>query len=318
MNPSPERSNLEIFGETLLELAIEDANIMVVTSDSRGSGQLTKFGQTLPNQIIEIGIAEQNLVGVAAGLASMGKKVFAASPASFLSARALEQVKNDVAYSNFPVKLIGISAGVSYGALGSTHHATHDLAALLAISNIDVISPADNSETRWSIKASLRHSKPVYIRFGRKPMPDFNIPESSFHIGKSIQLRDGEDACIIATGETVLPALQASDLLFQEGISCRVVSMHSLRPFDASGLEEIANSVKAIITCEEHSVHGGLGSLCSAYLMHNGLYLPFMSIGIPDFPIKSGSQDEVFNYYGINAENLSDQIKRLLSEQMKH
>src|SRR5205814_8886901 len=159
------RPNLEEFADTLLSIAQEDRNILAVTSDSRGSGKLGPFGAKLPDQIVELGIAEQNLVGISAGLASAGKIVFAVSPACFLTARALEQIKNDVCYSDNPVKLIGISAGVSYGALGTTHHSLHDLAALRAINNIDIGVPADNFETREVIKASATPGKPMYLRF---------------------------------------------------------------------------------------------------------------------------------------------------------
>src|SRR5205085_11229669 len=164
------RPNLEEFADTLLELAKADRDVLVVTSDSRGSGKLGPFASALPDQLVELGIAEQNLVGVAAGLASAGKKVFAVSPACFLSARALEQIKNDVAYSDNPVKLIGISAGVSYGALGSTHHSLHDYAVLRAINNITIVSPADNFETEQAIRGAANINSPFYIRFGKKSM----------------------------------------------------------------------------------------------------------------------------------------------------
>ena len=182
------RANLEVFADTLLDLARDDPSIVVVASDSRGSGKLVPFGEELPRQIIEMGIAEQNLVGVAAGLAMTGKQVFAVSPACFLTARSLEQIKNDVAYSDHPVKLIGISAGVSYGALGTTHHSLHDFAVLRAINNIDIIAPADNFETREAIRASLAHPGPLYIRYGKKPMLDLHRPSASFEIGKAITL----------------------------------------------------------------------------------------------------------------------------------
>ncbi|MFO7586036.1 MAG: hypothetical protein R6W69_15015, partial [Anaerolineales bacterium] len=171
----PGKANLDVFSQTLMELATQDRDILIVTSDSRGSGKLTPFAEKFPEQLVEIGIAEQNLVGVSAGLASAGKKVFAVSPACFLSARALEQIKNDVAYSDNPVKVIGISAGVSYGSLGSTHHSLHDFAALQAINNIDIVAPADNFETREAIRAAVHHPRPIYIRFGKKPMPDLHI-----------------------------------------------------------------------------------------------------------------------------------------------
>src|SRR5262245_12605234 len=179
------KANLEVFSATLQELAATDRNIVVVTSDSRGSGKLVPFGQNFPKQIVEIGIAEQNLVGVAAGLASAGKKVFAVSPACFLTARALEQINNDVSYSDNPVKLIGISAGVSYGALGSTHHSLHDFAVLRAINNITVVAPADNYETAEAIKLATAFDKPVYLRFGKKNMPGLNAADDApFEFGK--------------------------------------------------------------------------------------------------------------------------------------
>src|SRR4051812_4736514 len=169
------RANLEEFADTMLGLAQEDRNILAVTSDSRGSGKLGPFGTKLPDQIVELGIAEQNLVGISAGLASGGKIVFAVSPACFLTARALEQIKNDVCYSDNPVKLIGISAGVSYGALGTTHHSLHDLAALRAVNNIDIIVPTDNFETREVIRSAAASARPIYIRFGKAAM--YHLPQ---------------------------------------------------------------------------------------------------------------------------------------------
>src|SRR5205814_6729241 len=194
------RPNLEEFADTLLALAKADRDVLVVTSDSRGSGKLGPFGAALPEQIVELGIAEQNLVGVAAGLASCGKKVYAVSPACFLTARALEQIKNDSAYSDRPVKVVGISAGVSYGALGSTHHSLHDLAALRAINNIDIVVPADNFETRHAIQSAAKHPRPIYIRFGKAPTYHLHGVESRFEISKSIAVRTGSDVAFIATG----------------------------------------------------------------------------------------------------------------------
>src|SRR5512139_1300157 len=182
------KANLDVFASTVLSLAQQDRDVLVVTGDSRGSGKLTAFGEALPAQLIEVGIAEQNLVGLSAGLASAGKKVFAVSPACFLTARALEQIKNDVAYSNNLVKVVGISAGVSYGALGSTHHSLHDFAVLRAINNIDIVVPADNFETRQALKAAVDYSRPLYMRFGKKAMPDLPRPDDHFKIGKATWL----------------------------------------------------------------------------------------------------------------------------------
>src|SRR5262245_19528481 len=220
------RANLDEFAATLMELAQADRNVVAVTSDSRGSGKLGPFGQALPNQLVEIGIAEQNLVGIAAGLAAAGKKAFAVSPACFLTARALEQIKNDVCYSDVPAAVVGISAGVSYGALGSTHHSLHDLAALRAINNISVIVPADNFETLAAMQAAAREPHPVYLRFGKAPMPSIHRPDTAFEVGKAIVLRDGTDVAFVATGETVVHALLAAGALAELGVESRVLSVH--------------------------------------------------------------------------------------------
>lgn len=310
MNPG--KPNLDVFASTLLELARADPDILVVTSDSRGSARLGHFCDTLPEQVVEVGIAEQNLVGISAGLTMGGKKVFAVSPAPFLTARSLEQIKNDVAYSDHPVKLVGISAGVSYGALGSTHHSLHDLAVLLAIPNIDIVVPADNFETREAILASVTHPRPLYIRFGKQPLPVLHNPESSFKIGQAIQLRKGSDITFIATGETVWRALAACDSLAEAGYSAGVLSMHSIRPFDLDALLQAAQGSRAVITVEEHSTHGGLGSLCASTLLEAGCWLPFRKIAIPDEKTVNGSQEDIFKHYGITAQGLFEAARDLL------
>jgi transketolase len=306
------RANLEEFADTLLELAQHDRNIVVVTSDSRGSGRLVKFGETLPDQLIEVGIAEQNMIGISAGLASAGKKVVAVSPACFITARALEQIKNDVAYSNNPVKVIGISAGVSYGALGTTHHSLHDFAALRAINNIDIVAPADNVETRAVIKAALTHPHPLYIRFGKKTMPRLHTPDAPFQIGRGLVLKRGTAVTFVASGETVAPTLAAAELLEQEGPLCTVISMHTIKPLDETCLLEAAHHSQALITVEEHSVYGGLGEACAAVLMRNQVTIPFQIVAIPDEYTVTGSQSEIFAHYGISADGLANSARRLL------
>lgn len=308
------KANLEIFSSTLQELASVDRNIIIVTSDSRGSGKLVPFAQKFPGQVVEIGIAEQNLVGVAAGLAAAGKKAFAVSPACFLTARALEQIKNDVAYSNNPVKLIGISAGVSYGALGTTHHSLHDYAVLRAINNITILAPADNYETAEAIKIAAGMESPVYLRFGKKNMPDLTRTESNnFHAGKGRIIREGGDIVFIATGETVYPAFKAAEKLAEEfGVASAVVSMHTIKPLDFELLESLGNKCKALITVEEHSVHGGLGEACASYLLQQGFSKPFRIVGIPDEYTVTGSQNEIFNHYGISEDGLANTALELL------
>jgi transketolase len=311
------KPNQDIFSATLQEMATMDKSIVAVTSDSRGSGKLVKFGADLPGQIVEIGIAEQNLVGVAAGLASTGKKAFAVSPACFLTARALEQIKNDVAYSNNPVRLIGISAGVSYGALGSTHHSLHDFAVLRAINNMIIVAPADNFETREAVKQAIKTNKPLYLRFGKKAMATLtNDENNSFEFGKGRVVKEGNDLTIIATGETVYPALQAAEKLEQEqGIRATVVSMHTIKPLDTDLILQLAEKTGAIITVEEHSIYGGLGEACASLLLANGYQKPFKIMGIPDEYTITGSQTEIFNHYGLSADGIGLAVTKMLVKQ---
>ena len=312
--PATGRPNLEEFADTVLALARRDRSIMVVASDSRGSGKLVPFGAELPDQIVEMGIAEQNLAGVAAGLAMSGAKVFAVSPACCLTARALEQIKNDVAYSDHPVNLIGISAGVSYGALGTTHHSLHDFAALRAINNVDIVAPADNFETREAIKAALSHPRPLYIRYGKKPTLDLHAPETRFEIGKALIIREGADLTFIATGEPTGRALLAAHNLATAGIDCRVISMHTVKPLDVEALLYAARHSSAIITVEEHSVYGGLGEACAAILLREGISLPFKIVAIPDEYTVTGDQLEIFDHYGISVAGLSAAARKLLAK----
>jgi transketolase len=337
------RPNLEVFAETLLELAQADRNILAVTSDSRGSGKLSPFGQSLPQQIIEVGIAEQNLVGVTAGLASAGKKAFGVSPACFLSARALEQIKNDVCYSDVPAVVVGISAGVSYGALGSTHHSLHDLAALRAIHNIKIVAPADNFETRAAVRAAAASECPVYLRFGKAamydlspmaggapcPRPGVGMSEvssstatqsrghgalnSGFELGRARTIRAGADLAFVAAGETVIHALLAAAQLADEGFDCRVLSMPTIKPLDVQAVIRAGRECRAIITVEEHSIHGGLGEACAAVLVQAGLAVPMRIVGIPDEDTVTGSQADIFRHYGITMEGLATKARGLLA-----
>lgn len=307
------RPNQEIFAETLLEAARRDPTILVVTSDSRGSARLVEFADELPERIVEVGIAEQNVVGIAAGLAAGGNKVVAVSPACFLTTRALEQIKNDVAYSGHKVVLVGISAGVSYGALGSTHHSLNDFASLRGLHNLDIVVPADNRQTRRAVLAALDHPRPLYLRFGKRPVPDLPAGADDFAIGRGACIAEGTDAALVATGETVWRAMEArAALAAEDGICCRVLCMHSIRPFDGAALLEAARSVGAVACIEEHSVHGGLGEQCAALLLQEGVRVPFRIMGIPDEYTVTGSQEEILSHYGISAPGIAGEIRRLL------
>jgi transketolase len=306
------RANLDEFAATLEELAKTNPNIVAVTSDSRGSGKLAPFGKALPKQIVEVGIAEQNLVGITAGLAACGKKSFGVSPACFLTARSLEQIKNDVCYSDVPATLIGISSGVSYGALGTTHHSLHDLAVLRAINNLTIIVPADNFESRQAILFAAKATKPVFVRFGKAAMFNLHQPETKFETGKAITLREGNDIAFIGTGETVVHALLAAGQLAERGLNCRVISMHTVKPLDTKTILKTGRECRAVVTVEEHMIHGGLGEACASLLLQAGINVPFKIVGIPDEETVPGAQADIFRHYGISMEGLSETALKLL------
>ena len=314
MSDKTGRPNLEVFAETLLIEAKQNPNIMVVTSDSRGSGKLVLYGKELPNQIIEVGIAEQNLVGVSSGLSAAGKKVFAVSPASFLTARSLEQIKADIAYSDHPVCLIGISAGISYGQLGSTHHSIHDYAVLRCINNISIVAPADNFETSEAIKQAVNFSPPLYLRFWKKPMMDISNENKDFKIGKAKFVTKGEDVLLIASGETVQRAYLAAQLLSEKNIHATVISMHTIKPFDAKTFLTESRKSKVIISIEEHSIYGGLGEQCASLLAQHNINAKFQILGIPDEYMINGTQSDVLDYYNMSPEKISNAVISLLAK----
>jgi transketolase len=210
------------------------------------------------------------------------------------------------------VKVVGISAGVSYGALGSTHHSLHDLAALRAIHNIDVVVPADNIETRAAVHAVVASNRPVYLRFGKAPTYTLPRGEDRFEIGRAVTIRPGTDVAFIATGETVIHCLLAAASLEQRGLSCRVVSMHTIKPLDTTAVLDCAAACRAIVTAEEHSVVGGLGEACAGVLMHAGIRVRFRSVGVPDEYTVTGSQADIFRHYGLSMAGLAAVASELI------
>lgn len=307
-------ANRQVICDKLMELAKYDKDIMVLACDSRGSASMGNFAKEYPEQFVEIGIAEQNAVGVAAGLSTCGKKPYVVSPACFLSMRSVEQVKVDVAYSKTNVKLIGISGGVSYGALGMTHHSLQDIAVMRAIPDIAVILPADRFETEKMVEALVNYNGPAYIRIGRNPVDDVYENENfNFEIGKGNTMCEGDDITIIATGETVKPAIDASKLLLSEGVGCRVINMHTIKPLDNEIIIKAAKETKGIITIEEHSIFGGLGAAVSEVVSQESP-TKMKIIGIKDEAPVTGNSKEVFNYYGLTAKNLVLEAKKILGQ----
>lgn len=309
MNKIPNR---QAICDVLMEKAAEDKDIVVLCSDSRGSASLAPFANAFPEQFVEMGIAEQNLVSVSAGIAKCGKKAFAASPACFLSTRSYEQAKVDCAYSNTNVTLIGISGGISYGALGMSHHSAQDIAAMSAIPNMRVYLPSDRFQTKCLIEALLKDEKPAYIRVGRNPVEDIyeegNVP---FEMDKATVLKEGTDVAIIACGEMVKPSLDAAKILEEKEISATVLDMYCVKPLDKAAIVKAATNAKAVLTVEEHAPFGGLGSMVSQVV---GSECPkkTVNMALPDAPVITGTSKEVFDYYGLNAEGIAKKAMELL------
>ena len=309
MNKIPNR---QAICDVLMEKAKTDKDIVVLCSDSRGSASLTPFANAYPEQFVEVGIAEQDLVSISAGLAKCGKKSFAASPACFLSTRSYEQAKIDVAYSNTNVTLIGISGGVSYGALGMSHHSAQDIAAMAAVPNMRVYLPSDRFQTAHLIEALLQDEKPAYVRVGRNAVEDiYSEDNCPFEMDKATVLCEGTDVAIIACGEMVKPALDAAGILKEKGISAAVVDMYCVKPLDKEAIVKAAAGAKAVISVEEHAPFGGLGSMGSQVV---GSECPrkVINMALPDAPVITGTSKEVFDYYGLNAEGIAKKAMELV------
>lgn len=307
--------NRKAICDVLLEKAKNDKDIVVLCSDSRGSASLADFAKEYPEQFVETGIAEQDLVSIAAGLAHCGKKAFAASPACFLSTRSYEQCKVDVAYSNTNVKLIGISGGISYGALGMSHHSAQDIAAMASVPNMRVYLPSDRFQTKKLVEELLKDEKPAYIRVGRNPVEDiYQEEDCPFEMDKATVLREGTDALLVACGEMVRPSYEAAAILENEGIQTTVLDMYCVKPVDREAVIRAASGVKAVITVEEHAPFGGLGSMVSQIVAAE-CPRRVVNITLPDTPVVTGTSQEVFDHYGMNAEGIVKTVKDVLSDE---
>lgn len=304
--------NRQAICDTLLARAAQDKDIVVLCSDSRGSASLSRFADTFPDQFVEVGIAEQDLVSIAAGLARCGKKAFAASPACFLSTRSYEQAKVDCAYSNTNVTLIGISGGVSYGALGMSHHSAQDIAAMSALPNMRVYLPSDRFQTAKLVEALLQDEKPAYLRVGRNAVEDVYTEDACpFAMDKATWLREGEDVAIIACGEIVRPALDAAEALAAEGITATVLDMYCVKPLDKEAVLRAAQKAKAVLTVEEHAPYGGLGSMVAQVVAEN-CPRKVKNLTLPDAPVITGTSKEVFAYYGLDAAGIAAAARELV------
>jgi transketolase len=298
------------WASTLETLAAANPAIVAVVNDSVGSSKLGNFQKKFPDRLINVGIAEQLMVGVGAGLANGGKVPFVSAASCFLSARSLEQVKADIAYANFNVKLVGQSSGVAYGELGATHHSIEDFAWLRTLTNLTIIAPADAWETAEAVKWAAAHQGPVYLRLSRMPVPDLDIPNRVFRPGIAETVREGRDVTIIACGTTVHLAATAADQLRLEGIGVQVLNMSTINPLDEDALHR-ATETGGIVTVEEASIRGGLGGAVAEFTAAHRP-VPVERVGFPGF-LPTGSAEWLFNEFGLSVVGIADAVRRVLA-----
>ncbi len=300
------------FAEALIALAEADRRVVAVASDSVGSSNLKEFKRRFPERLVNVGIAEQNLVGVSAGLASAGKIPFACAASCFLTARALEQVKVDLAYSRHNVKLCGMSSGLAYGELGPTHHSIEDLAWMRVIANMTVVVPADPVETAQAVRAAAAMDGPVFLRLSRLPVPDVHPAGYAFQVGRAALLRQGLDVTLVAAGVTVAPALEAAGLLDADGISAAVLNLSTIRPIDRESIVAAA-SRGPIVTVEEHTVYGGLGSAVAEAVV-TSRPVRMRMLGVPGVFAPTGSAEFLLAHFGLTPEGIRSAARSLVRE----
>lgn len=304
------KATRESYGQALAEYGI-DKNIVVLDADLSASTKTNCFKKVFPERFINCGIAEGNMMSVAAGLASTGKTVFASSFAMFAAGRAFEQIRNSICYPNLNVKIAATHAGISVGEDGATHQCLEDIALMRSIPNMIIINPADDIEARLAVKAAIDHNGPVYLRFGRLGVEDVNGDDYKFELGKGVELSDGKDVTIIATGIMVGEALKAKELLACDGIDARVINIHTIKPIDKDIIIKACKETGAIVTCEEHYVMGGLGSAVTEVVCQN-CPVPVKIVGTQKFG-KSGTPAELLDEYGLTAKNIVKNAKEAIS-----
>jgi transketolase len=301
------------FFQTLVEMGEVDDRIFLIVADI-GFGVVETFARKFPERFLNIGVAEQNLTGVAAGVALSGKIVFTYSIANFPILRCIEQVRNDVCYHKANVKIVSVGGGYSYGALGMTHHATEDIAILRALPEMTVVAPGDPVEVRAATRAIVEHSGPVYFRLGRAGEPVLHESAIQFRLGKAIQVRDGDAITIISTGAMLQNAIQVADKLSARGMEARVLSMHTVKPLDEEAVLVAARETRAIVTLEEHSIIGGLGGAVAECLAESGLATPFKRLGLPSaFSSHIGSQEYLRSKSNLSPDSILNSLEQLLA-----
>lgn len=301
----------DAFEETLRDLAGKDQRIVAVVNDSVGSSKLTQFKADYPGRLVNLGIAEQNMVGVGAGLANGGLIPFVCGATPFLTGRALEQIKADVAYSNANVKLCGMSSGMAYGELGPTHHSIEDMAWLRAIANLVVVVPADPLETEQAVRTAASTPGPMFLRISRLPVPLVHAENYRFEIGKAALLREGHDLTLMANGVLVACALEAAEMLAARGIQARVLNMSTVRPLDRDAVLAAATETGGIVTVEEHTIFGGLGGAVAEMVVTNHP-VPMRILGVPGVFAPTGPAPWLLQSFGLTAQGIFDAALELI------
>nr|WP_269779428.1 transketolase C-terminal domain-containing protein [Propioniciclava soli] len=294
----------DTYAATLLDLAQTDRDVVVVVNDSVGSSKLGGFRKELPDQMVNVGIAEQNMVGVAAGLANGGKVPFVSAAGCFLSARAMEQVKADLAYSGHHVVLAAQSPGVAYGGLGATHHSIEDVSWMRTLPGMTVLVPADPAETEQALRWAVGHDGPVYVRISRAKVPAVHPDDYAFAPGKATVLREGDDVALLANGTVLHRALAAADLLAERGIAARVVSMGSVKPIDVDVVVAAARETRGLVTVEEGLAAGGLGGAVAEVLTEHAP-ARLVRLGLPDTFAPTGSDAWILDHFGLDPEGIA-------------
>ena len=308
-------STRDAYGRELYELGKERDDIVVLDADLSVCTMTAYFAQAFPNRYFNVGIAEANMMGMAAGMATTGKTVFTNTFAVFSAGRAYDQIRNSIAYPGLNVKVVGTHAGVSVGEDGATHQALEDLATMRAIPGMTVISPADANETRLAVRAMAEHAGPCYLRLGRLPVESVtkDIPGYHFELGKAVLAREGTDATIIATGTMVPEAIAAADVLAADGVHVRVLDVHTIKPLDAEAITKAARETGAIVTAEEHNILGGLGGAVAEVVAELGIAVPVLRVGVNDRFGHSGKSPELTKAYGLTADDVVRQVREAIN-----
>jgi transketolase len=303
----------EVYGEVLTQLGDKYPEIVALTADLASSTKIGRFGKKYPQRFINVGIAENTMFGMAAGLALAGFKPVVSTFAAFASLRCAEQVRTDICYQNLGVKIIATHAGISFGQAGSTHHCTEDIAVMRSFANMTVIVPSDGMETGNAVAAAMEWPGPVYIRIGRGFEPPVNkTPDYGYEIGKAITMHDGKDVTIIACGVGVLQAVRAAEVLGRQGLSARVINMHTIKPIDREAIIQAVKDTRRIITVEDHNIMGGLGSAVAEVIVESGKACAFRKLGVPDCYAIVGYPEDLYHFYKFDADGIVETVSELM------